>query len=62
MRGNQQIPNLITAVFVQITVRLQTNHANLLLRLKNELKTIFILELLLVIKMIEERTTALNDK
>ena len=42
-------------------IRLQTNNVNLLLRLKNELKTIFILELLLVIKMIEERTTALND-
>ena len=42
-------------------MRLQTNNINLLLRLKNEIKTIFILELVLVIKMIEERMTALND-
>ena len=41
-------------------IRLQTKNINLLLRLKNELKTIFILELVLVTKMIEERTTALN--
>ena len=42
-------------------IRLQTNNINLLLRLINELKTIFILELVLVTKMIEERTTALNN-
>ena len=39
-------------------VRLQTNNINLALRLTNELKTIFFLELVLVMKGIKERTTA----
>ena len=39
-------------------VRLQTNNINLSLRLTNELRTIFFLELVLVIKMIKERTRA----
>ena len=37
-------------------VRLQTNNINFSLRLTNELRTIFALELVLVLKMIKERT------
>ena len=39
-------------------VRLQTNNINLSLLLRNELRTTFSLDLVLVIKMIKERTTA----
>ena len=55
--------NLITVAILQIrSRRLQTNTINLLLRLLasvvNKLKPSFFLELVLVIKMIKERTTA----